>query len=465
MVIKRGRFSNRLGFVAAAAGSAVGLGNIWKFPYETGENGGAAFLLIYLICTIAIGFPVMISEIALGRKAQTDAYGAYNKLGNRKWGLIGAFGILCGIMILSFYNVVAGWAFGYFVQIVFGDLLSVGLDDYSAHFGAYVADFWDNLIFSFAFMILTGLIVVRGIKDGIETASKFFMPLLFLILIGLIIYAMTLNNAMEGIKFYLLPDFSAINIKTVYSALGQAFFSLSLGMGALITYGSYIKKKENIVKSAAVVTLADVSVAFLAGLLIFPLVFSQGQQPTEGPGLVFVALPKIFHEMGPFMGKFVGGSFFLLLCFAALTSTISLLEVPVAYLVDEKKLPRKRVVFGLALFIFIIGLPSMLSQGAVPFFTNFMFYEGGNKTFLDVISDMFSEVGLPLGGFMLTVFIGFKWKTKNLSLEISKGNPGYEGSFLEKFVNIVITTVCPLLLGLIFVVTVLQKFLNVQIFG
>jgi neurotransmitter:Na+ symporter, NSS family len=463
MVLKRGRFSSRLGFVAAAAGSAVGLGNIWRFPYETGDNGGAAFLLIYLIFTLVIGLPVMISEIAIGRSAQTDAYGAFTKLGNRRWGLIGGFGIICGIMILSFYNVVAGWAFGYFIRIAFGGLL--GVDDYASYFGAYVADFWDNLIYSFVFMILTALIVTRGIKDGIETASKTFMPLLLLLLVGLIIHALTLDNAWDGVKFYLLPDLSKVDLKTIYSALGQAFFSLSLGMGALITYGSYIKPSENIVKAATVVTLADVLVAFLAGLLIFPLVFSQGQEPGVGPGLVFVALPTIFHEMGPIVGRLVGGSFFLLLCFAALTSTISLLEVPVAYFVDEKKIPRKKAVFGLAILIFLIGLPSMLSQGAVLFFTEFMFYEGRVKTFLDVIAEMFSEVGLPLGGFLLTIFIAFKWKTKNLSIELSKGNPNYAGSVLEKFINFVITTLCPFFIGLIVLVTILEKFLNLKILG
>lgn len=464
MAIKRGRFSSRLGFVAAAAGSAVGLGNIWKFPYETGENGGAAFLLIYLICTIIIGLPVMLGEIAVGRKSQMDAYGSYRTLGNRNWGYIGAFGIICGIMILSFYNVVAGWAFGYFIQIVFNGLLSEGKGEYGAYFTAYVADFWDNLIYSLVFMIITAIIVVRGIKEGIETVSKILMPLLFVILVALITYALTLDNAMEGVKFYLLPDFSLITAATIYSALGQAFFSLSLGMGALITYGSYLKKKENLLKAAAVVTLADVSVAFLAGLLIFPLVFSQGQEPTAGPGLVFVALPTIFEQMGPVMGKFVGGSFFLLLCFAALTSTISLLEVPVAYLVDEKKLKRKQVVFGLAALIFIIGLPSMLSEGAVEFFTKFMHYEGSDKTFLDVISDLFSEVGLVFGGFMLTLFITFKWKTHRLTKELSHGNPGYTNSWLKNFINFSITIISPVLLGSIFIITVLQKFFGIHVF-
>jgi neurotransmitter:Na+ symporter, NSS family len=461
---KRGRFSGRLGFVAAAAGSAVGLGNIWRFPYETGENGGAAFLLIYLIFTIVIGLPVMLGEIAVGRKSQMDAYGSYRTLGNKNWGIVGAFGIICGIMILSFYNVVAGWAFGYFIQIVFNGLLSEGKGDYGNYFSAYVADFWDNLIFSFVFMVLTSFIVIRGIKEGIETASKILMPLLFVILITLIVYALTLDNAMEGVKFYLLPDFSEISASTIYSALGQAFFSLSLGMGALITYGSYLKKKENLLKAAAVVTFADVSVAFLAGLLIFPLVFSQGQQPTAGPGLVFVALPTIFEQMGPLMGRFVGGSFFLLLCFAALTSTISLLEVPVAYLVDERKLKRKKVVFVLAALVFVIGLPSMLSAGAVDLFTNFMHYEGKDKSFLDVISDLFSEVGLVFGGFMLTLFITFKWKTKKLTKELSEGSNGYSKSILKTLINFSITLLSPILLGVIFVITVLQKFFGVSLF-
>lgn len=290
------------------------------------------------------------------------------------------------------------------------------------------------------------------------------MPLLFLILICLIIHALTLENAWEGVKFYLVPDLSKLNMKTIYSALGQSFFSLSLGMGALITYGSYIKQKENIIKAAATVTIADTAVAFLAGLLIFPLVFSQGQEPTAGPRLVFIALPTIFHEMGPIVGRFVGGGFFLLLCFAALTSTISLLEVPVAYFVDEKKMHRGKVTFALALLIFVIGLPSMLSEGAVPFLTNFMHYEGANKTFLDVVADIFSELALLLGGFLLSVFIAYKWGTLNFSRELTKGNPGYMRSRLARFVNIMIATISPFLLGSIFVITVLQKFFNIQLF-
>jgi neurotransmitter:Na+ symporter, NSS family len=458
----RGGFSSRLGFVAAAAGAAVGLGNIWKFPYETGDNGGAAFLVVYFICTFLIGFPIMVAEIALGRKTQANAYGAYKGVGNKTWGLAGLFGILCGIMILSFYNVVAGWSFGYFLQLVFGDLLES--QNFGQYFGAYVSDISDNIIFSLAFMLCTAIIVVRGIQQGIESASKILMPFLFFILIGLIVYGLTLPNAMDGVKFYLVPDLSQINFKTIYTATGQAFFSLSLGMGGLITYGSYFSKKDNIISSAVIVTIADTAVAFLAGFMIFPLVFSQGQAPTEGPGLVFVALPGIFQGMGPVMGKVIGGSFFLLLCFAALTSTISLLEVPVAYFVDEKKWPRKVAVFVLAGLIFLLGLPSMLSVGAVDFLTNLAFYEGTTKSFLDIVADVFSDVGLVLGGFLLSVFIAIKWKAENMTEEISLGSQDYKGSLLEKYINFMVTKICPFVLGFIFFVTVIQKFTGIEIF-
>ena len=458
----RSGFSSRVSFVASAAGSAVGLGNIWRFPYETGENGGAAFLLIYLLCTLLIGFPVMVGEIALGRRTKSNPYGAYRAEGGPSWAWAGLIGVLCGVMILSFYNVVAGWAFGYFVQISFGELLSA--PDFGAYFGTYVTNYEDNLVYSLVFMLLTGLIVARGVQKGIEAAAKVLMPFLFAILIGLILYAFTLDGAMEGVKFYLLPDLSEVSFATVYAALGQAFFSLSLGLGALITYGSYISKRENLIQAAAIVTLADVAVAFLAGLLIFPLVFSQGQEPTAGPGLVFVALPGIFEAMGPVAGKVIGGSFFLLLSVAALTSTISLLEVPVSFLVDEKKWKRGPVVMGLAIGVFILGLPSLLSQGAVEAFTQFAHYEGADKSFLDLIDDVFSQVGLPFGGFLLCLFITRRWKLISLFQEIRNGNPGFENTGLARYLAIIIPFFCTPVLGLIFLFAVLQKFFGVEIF-
>lgn len=457
----RGNFSNRIGFILAAAGSAVGLGNIWQFPYKVGQNGGAIFLLVYLFFTFVICYPIMIGEISIGRHAKRDAYGSYKFIGGRKWGLLGLFGILCGVMILSFYNVVAGWAFGYFLEISFGKLLKE--PDFAAYFSRYTADYGDNLIFSICFMALTAFIVAKGVSGGIEKASKILMPTLFAILIGLIMYSLTLPNAMEGVKFYLLPDIGKLNTATLYSALGQAFFSLSLGMGALITYGSYIDKQQNVVTSAAMISIMDVMVAFLAGLMIFPLVFSQGQEPAEGPGLVFVVLPGIFEAMGPMVGRIVGGGFFLLLCFAALTSTISLLEVPVAYLVDEKKYSRGWVVWGLATFIFLVGLPTMFSQGAVASLTNLSWYD--DKSFLGFVSEVFSDISLPLGGCLMSIFIAVRWKTRNMSEEIAMGYPGYKNSILEKVINFILTVVSPLLLGLMFINTMLVKFFDTSIFG
>lgn len=455
-------FSSRIGFVAAAAGSAVGLGNIWRFPYETGQHGGAAFLLVYLICIIIIGYPVMVGEISLGRSAQANPFRAYTTLGNKTWGWVGIWGIICGIMFLSAYNVVAGWAFGYFLKISFGNLLAS--PDLGATFGSFTADISDNFFYSMGFMVLTAVIVAGGIKRGIETASKILMPLLFLLLLGLIIYSLTLPNAMEGVKFYLIPDISLINLETVYSALGQAFFSLSLGMGALITYGSYISKKENIANSGGMVVTTDTLVAFLAGLMIFPLVFSQGQTPTQGPGLVFVALPGIFAEMGMVTGKIVGGAFFLLLCFAALTSTISLLEIPATYLVDEKKWPRLRVVILSAALIFLVSIPSMVSHGASDFFTSFMHYEGVDKSFFDLVFDVFSDVGLPLGGLLMMIFITRKWGIDKFDKEMEEGNVAFSTSMVRSFLHFMVKWINPVLLGIMFVVTVLQKFFGISLF-
>lgn len=457
--LTRGGFASRIGFILAAAGSAVGLGNIWKFPYEAGKNGGAAFLVVYFLLTFLFCYPIMVGEIAIGRRVSKDVYGAYTTLGGKKWGPLGLLGILCGIMILSFYNVVAGWAFGYFLEISFGDLLMT--PDYGQFFGEYVNNFWDNLLFSIGFMVITAFIVAKGVQQGIEAAAKIMMPGLFVILIFLIIYSLTLPHAMDGIKFYLLPDFSKITLDTLYPAMGHAFFSLSLGMGALITYGSYVEKNQNIIKSAFTITIMDMSVAFLAGLTIFPLVFSQGVSPGGGPALVFVVLPGIFKAFGPLLGKVVGGGFFLLLCFAALTSTISLLEVPVAYFVDEKKLPRKAVTWLIATVIFFLGLPSMLSQGAVKVFSVLPFYH--NKSALDFVAEVFSEVCLPLGGCLMCLFIVLKWGQQNMNEEIYEGNPGYKGSFLEKYINFTIRYVCPILLGLFSITIILDKLFGISL--
>lgn len=469
----RGNFSGRIGFILAAAGSAVGLGNIWKFPYLAGQNGGAVFLLIYLICIFLLCYPVMVGEIAIGRKVGSDAYGSYKKLGGKQWGYLGIFGILAGIFILSFYNVVAGWAFGYFLHISFGDLLNHS--DFGSFFGIFVNDLLDlsslqglansNLIFSLIFMAITAFIVSQGIQKGIEAANKIMMPALYTILIGIIIYSLTLPNAIAGVRFYLIPDFGELKIQTVFEGLKQAFFSLSLGMGALITYGSYLKKSENITSSAAVISLADTSVAFLSGLMVFPLVhflqykLNVTEVATAGPPLIFIVLPQIFHEMGPVLGRIVGGSFFLLVCFAALTSTISLLEVPVAFLVDQRKLKRKNVVWGIALLIFVIGLPSMASQGMIPALNKLSFFK--DQDFLVFVADM-CDISLTIGGCLMCIFITYRWKIHNMDEELALGNDGYMNSFKRKYLNFTIQYVCPALLGILSILVIIDKFFGID---
>lgn len=454
----RGNFSGRLGFILAATGSAIGLSNIWRFPYLAGQNGGAVFVIIYLACIFLFCFPVMVGEIAIGRAAGSDAYGSYTKLGNKRWGLLGLFGVVSGVFILSYYNVVAAWAFGYFIEIVFGNLL--GHPDYGAFFTGFVKSTGSNILYSLGFMIITGLVVARGIQKGIEAANSFMMPALFLILVGLIIYSLTLPHAMDGIRFYLVPDFQKITPQTIFDALRLAFFTLSLGIGGLITYGSYVKKTENIVRASSVVTWTDTIVAFLAGLMIFPLVFSAGQSPAEGPALVFIVLPQIFHGMGPIIGRVVGGAFFLLLCFAALPSCISLLEVPVAYLVDQKKLPRKRVVWILCSIIFLFGIPSILSQGASAALSHLPFYKG--RDFLTFIADM-TDITLTVGGCLMCIFITYQWGIKNMNAELSTGNQSFIGSLTQRYINFTIAYICPTLLGVLSILIVLDKFWGISI--
>lgn len=456
----RSKFSGRVGFILAAAGSAVGLGNIWRFPYLAGKNGGASFLLIYLVFIAFICFPIMVAEIAVGRKAGLNIYGSFKKIsGSRTWGNIGFLGILVSGMILSFYNVVAGWAFGYFVEIVVGDLLSV--TDHSSFFRSYVSNPGNNLWYSLGFMVVTALIVSRGIQKGIEFANKIMMPALYALLIGLILYSLTLPGAMEGVRFYLVPELSEITRHTFLDGLRQAFFSLSLGMGALITYGSYLHKDQNIVSSAAIISFADTMVAFLAGLMVFPLVFSAGQSPTEGPPLVFMVLPQIFQGMGPVLGKLIGGSFFLMLCFAALTSTISMLEVPTAFFVDEKKFSRKKVVWSLAFLIFLLGLPSMLSQGTPGFeaLNKMAFFRG--QDFMTFISDVV-DISLTLGGFMLCMFVTYRWKLHNMHEELQEGSPGYLKSGVHHFIDFSVRYLCPLALGIISLALILEKFFGLE---
>jgi len=462
----RGSFDSRLGFILASAGSAVGLGNIWKFPFEVGAGGGAAFVFIYLICCFVLCYPVMVAEIAIGRKTQKNAVGAFKALGFKNWSIVGYLGVISGLVILSFYNVVAAWALGYFVEMVTGNF------SVSTAFGAFTSDWLKISIYAIAFMGGTAWVVSKGISGGIERASKILMPLLLIMVLGLVAYALTLPHAMAGLKFYLQPDFSKVTPKVVYNALGQAFFSLSLGMGALITFGSYVDRKTNIVSAAAIITIADVSVAVLAGLMMFPFVSYLNGGDAEaiknvsgGPGFIFITLPGIFESLGPILGRIIGGAFFLLLSFAAFTSTISLLEVPTAYVVDEKKIGRTKATILVASFVFIIGIPSLLSQGAVDWLGSFITLQGQKQSmsFLDFVALVSSDTFLPLGGFLISVFTAYVWRKRNFNEEMAAGDDSLKGSWLQAYVDFSISYICPVILGVMFVVTVLDSYFGFSI--
>lgn len=462
MAVHRGEFNTRLGFILAAAGSAVGLGNIWKFPFEVGNGGGAAFVVIYLIFCFLLCFPVMVAEIAIGRKTRRNPVGAFNALNTRNWNFIGKLGLLSGFLILSFYNVVAGWAFGYFIEMLLGNF------EIGGQFGNFIKDWLKIGIFGIIFMSMTAYIVSHGVQRGIEKAASILMPSLIIIMVLLLVYSLTLDGAIDGLRFYLVPDFSKISGQVIYSALGQAFFSLSLGMGALITYGSYLSKRQNIVSSAAMITLMDVGIAFLAGLMLFPLVFSQGLEPTGGAGLIFVTLPGVFESFGPNMGVIVGALFFLLLSFAALTSTVSLLEVPVSYMVDEHKVKRKKAVWMMATLIFIIGIPSLLSNGASSFWSNFIDIIGLSRdgmtdfSFMTFVGWLANDTFLPFGGMCISFYAAYIWKKHNLTEEIGHGYKNYAGSAVEKFINFSISYLAPVVLAIIFVLTVLNRFFGID---
>ncbi|MFW6298403.1 MAG: sodium-dependent transporter, partial [Bacillota bacterium] len=333
----RESWATKLAFIFAAAGSAVGLGNIWRFPYVTGTNGGAAFVILYILLIAIIGYPLMVSEITLGRETNRNPIGAFKKLApDTPWWLVGALGILTGFVILSFYSVVSGWGIAYFFKGLFGELGDGA--DFEEVFNSHIGGAWAPIIWHFVFMGLTVSIVALGVVKGIGRAVKYLMPVLFILILILVIRSVTLEGAAEGLEFYLYPDFSAITWDTWLQAAGQAFFTLSLGMGAIITYGSYLKKDDDVPTSATWIIVLDLAIAVLAGFAIFPAVFALGFSETDGPGLAFITLPAVFSEI-PF-GQLFGSIFFLFFTFAALTSALSLLEVVVSWLMDEKNMGR-----------------------------------------------------------------------------------------------------------------------------
>ena len=431
----RGQWSSRTGFILAAAGSAIGLGNIWRFPYVVGENGGAAFVLLYLMFVVVIGLPYMLAELSLGRGTQRNPVGAIDAVGAAPpWKLVGLLGVITGVGILSFYAVIAGWTVGYVFKMITGT---------TAGFGQFIANPAAVIPLLAGFIVVTALIVLGGIQGGIERWSKILMPVLFVLLVGLIVYANTLDGASKGLAFYLQPDMSKINMSVALNALGQAFFSLSLGMGLMVTYGSYLRKEDNLLSSALSIGALDTGIAFCAGLIIFPALFAMGQDPAAGPGLVFAVLPPLFEQMPG--GIVVGALFFLLLSVAALTSTISLLEVPVTYVVDQKNISRGKVVWMLAGLTFVLAIPSALSQGASEFWSNVGWFPTaltGGDDFLSQMAFVFGTLVLIIGALAMSIFVGWVWGANKASDELEQGAPGFRA--LRGFWIIMIKFIVPI---------------------
>lgn len=457
----------------AAAGSAVGIGNLVGFPVGAAKNGGGAFLLMYAIFVVFVCLPVMLAEMSVGRNSQKDPLGAYTFLsGNsRPWRIAGWFSVITPFMIAVFYLVITVWIFAYLFHSVTGNL------DQLAQANTFSDFRRGNTIFIYMLGVLAivYLILQGGVKEGIEKAAKVLMPALLLMLICLVIFVLTRDNAMAGVEFYLVPDLSKINGSVINGALSQAFFSLSLGMGIMITYGSYIDSRANVPSSAKLVALTDTAVAFTAGLMILPAIFSfnpdvNTEELIESSiGMIFSYLPQIFLELQNSIG-YVGASvvaslFFLLVFFAAITSLVSIFEVPVAALMSEKGFNRKPSLLICGVLLVIFSVICALSFGHTEFFTKFISYAGAEKSFFDLVYDVFYDTILPLNGLLICIFVMARWKKHNFNAELDKGAPEFKKSFFERYVNISIMTFIPVLLFLVFANTVAEKYFGYSFFG
>lgn len=404
---ERVSFGSKVGAILAAAGSAVGLGNIWRFPYETGNHGGAAFILVYLACVFVMGMPIMIAEFTVGRHSKASTGRAFGILApGTQWKWIGRLGVLAGLLILGYYSVVAGWTLEYIVASVTNGFADKAPEDFVVSFQEFSQDPVRPLVWLLAFLFLTHYIVVKGVKDGIEKSSKILMPVLFVLIVLLAVCSMSLPHADKGLEFLLKPDFSKVNADVFLGAMGQAFFSLSLGMGCLSTYASYFGSDTRLGKTALSVGVIDTMVAILAGLIIFPAAFSVGIQPDAGPSLIFITLPNVFQQAFggiPFLAMIFSLMFYVLLALAALTSTISLHEVVTAYLNEQFSLSRGRAAMLVTGFCVITGVLSSLSLGV----WDDKFFSLG---FFDLLDFVTAKLMLPLGGFLVCLFVGWYLK-------------------------------------------------------
>ena len=439
------QWTSKIGFILAAAGAAVGLGAIWKFPYVAGNSGGGAFFLVFLFMTIFIGMPLLVAEFVIGRSTQKEAVTAYKVLvpNSKLYPWIGRMGVVTCFSVLSFYSVVGGWILLYLFYSVTGGLWGNGAD-YAKIFGETISNPISAIGAQFIFMLCTIFIVSKGVEKGIEKASKYMMPLLFVLFLAIIVRSLTLDGAWKGVEFFLKPDFSKLTAKTILYAMGQSFFSLTVGASVMVTYSSYLKKEEHLAKSAMSITSLTVFITVLAGLAIFPAIFALGVSPTEGPGLLFIVLPAVFGEI-PF-GHFFFILFLILFFFATITSAISMLEIVVASVAkeDEKKRPSASLLIGL--LIFVVGIPAALSFGVMSDVKLF------GKTFFDLVDFMVSNVLLPLGVLAISLFVPNKIKKELLMQELEVTETRGKTLFNIWF----------FLLRYIIPITVLLVFLNVM---
>ena len=442
---ERANFGSKVGIVLATAGSAVGLGNVWRFPFMAGHNGGAVFMLVYLGCILLLGIPGMVSEFIVGRHSQANAVRAYATLTNKKgWGFIGLLGILTSTIILGFYSVVAGWCLQYLGTSAVGGLK--GDSTYvQQSFQNFSSDPVKPALLGVAFVFITHIIVVRGVRNGIEKASKLLMPLLFILLLIIVIASCSLPNASEGIEFLLKPDFSKVSNKMFLEALGQAFFSLSLGTACLCTYASYYSRQTHLLQSAAQIALVDFLIALMAGLMIFPAAFSVGVQPDSGPSLIFITLPRVFQQAFSFLpalGYVISLMFYALLVFAALTSTISMHEIGTAFFTEEFSLPRPKSAWIVTVVTSVICFLCALSVGANPEIKLL------GHSLMDFCDQLTANIMLPLGGMLTCLFVGWFVPKQMVRSEFTN-----DGTLAATFFGIylfAVRYVCPIGIMLVF---------------
>ncbi|MFF2500570.1 sodium-dependent transporter [Peribacillus sp. NPDC058075] len=438
---KQDQWTSKLGFILAAAGSAIGLGAIWKLPYMTGLNGGGVFFLLFILFTLLIGAPILIAEFTIGRNAQKDAISAYKHIAPGKpWALIGYGGVVASIILLSFFSVVGGWIISYLARSFTGSLSNLTQEEYGNFFNKIISNPYETVIAQLLFMVFTIWVVQGGVSKGIEKANKYMMPSLFILFIILLIRSLTLDGAMEGVTFFLKPDFSALTGETILLALGQSFFALSVGVSVMVTYASYLSKKEDITKSAFSVVGLNIFISLLAGLVIFPAVFALGFSPSSGPGLVFVVLPAVFNEMA--LGGIFMFIFFILLLFATLTTAFSILEIVVAAMIKGDAAKRKKASWIAGITVFLIGIPSALSFGVLSDVKIF------NLSIFDFADYLTSNIALPVGALFISLFIGYQMKRIEVQKEFESGaDPGRS---LFKLWYFLIRYIVPIMIILVF---------------